>query len=124
MSRRPRSDRVEQWASRHNRRRGTWKRKTTRSGGLHGSLEGGVKLVVKMHDEKAIAGHAHTTTKRRDNRGGASIGQGKEARIHWNVDQRSRIRGAPDRRGDLSLRKAAQVSRKGGERMVGHDIMV
>ena len=91
---------------------------------MHGFLEGGIKLVIKMHDEEAVAGHAHTTTKRHHDRGGTGVGQGKEARVHWNVDQRSRVGGAPDRRGDLSFREATQVSLEGGERMVGHDIMV
>ena len=81
-------------------------------------------MVIKMHDEKAVAGHAHTSTKRRDDRGGTGIGQGKEAGVHWNVDQRSRVRGAPDCSWNSALRKATQVSLKGGERMVGHDIMV
>ena len=124
MSRRPRSDRIEKWAPRHDRRRGPRKRKTPRGSRLHGFLEGGVKLVIKVHDEKAVAGHAHTSTKRRDDRGGTGIGQGKEAGVHWNVDQRSCVRGAPDRSGDSALRKATQISLKRGERMVGNDIMV
>ena len=43
-------------------------------------------MVVEVHDEKSVAGHAHTAAKRRDHRGGTGIGQGEEAGVHRNVD--------------------------------------
>ena len=91
---------------------------------MHGFLEGGVQLIIKVHDEKAVAGHAHTATKRRNHRGGPGIGQGEEAGVHRNVDQRGRVRGAPNRSRNSALRKATQVSLKGGERMVRNHIVV
>ena len=81
-------------------------------------------MVVEVHDEETIAGHAHTAAKRRNHRGGTGIGQRDEAGVHRNVDERSRIGGAPDRGGDSALGQAVEVGFEGGERMVGHDIMV
>ena len=81
-------------------------------------------MIIKVHDDKAVAGHAHTATQRRNHRGGPGVGQGEEAGVHRDVDHRVRVRGAPNRSRNRALRKATQVSFKGGERMVRNHIVV
>ena len=70
------SNRVEEWATGGNGRGRLRERQAARGSLLHGSLEGGVDLVVEMHNEETVTRHAHPATEGSDHGGGPRIGKG------------------------------------------------